>query len=215
MQNLLPSISVPASVLAAAPRSVDPKCLYPEPVGEVWLELGFGGGEHLAAQAERHPSVGLIGCEPFENGVASLLKHIDDRGLRNVRVLPDDGRPLLTALADATIARIFVLFPDPWPKLRHQRRRLVSPAMLDVFARVLIDRGRLRLATDDPTYAAAMHQMLAGHAVFQGGGSSFEKGVRPADAPVSRYETKARRAGREPVFFDLMRRARAAAPQNG
>ncbi len=210
--NLLPRLHVPPAILEAPPGSVDPRTLFAPAVPAVWLELGFGGGEHLAAQARHHPEIGLIGCEPFENGVAALLGRIAAEAIRNVRILPDDGRPLLDVLADASIARVFVLFPDPWPKKRHQRRRLVSPATLDAFARLLADGGCLRLATDDPTYAQAMDQMLAGHAAFErcGGGA----GWRPADAPVSRYEAKARRAGREPVFFEMRRRPRAA-PHKG
>jgi len=208
MQDLLPRLAVPRHALDAPPGGLDPPSLFATAVTAVWLELGFGGGEHLAAQAQRHPGIGLIGCEPFENGVASLLGRIEAEGIGNVRILPDDARPLLDALADASIARIFVLFPDPWPKKRHLRRRLVSPPMLDVFARLIGDGGCLRLATDDPTYAQAMDQMLAGHAAFalRGGGA----GWRPEDAPVSRYEAKARRAGREPVFFELSRWPRAA-----
>ncbi|MCK6454559.1 MAG: tRNA (guanosine(46)-N7)-methyltransferase TrmB [Alphaproteobacteria bacterium] len=209
VQDLLPRLRVPQRVLEAPTGSVDPRGLFDPAVPEVWLELGFGGGEHLAAQARQNPGLGLIGCEPFENGVAALLGRIAAEAIGNIRILPGDGRPLLNALADGRIGRIFVLFPDPWPKKRHQRRRLVSPPMLDVFARLLADGGCLRLATDDPTYAEAMDQMLAGHAAFErcGGGA----GWRPADAPVSRYEAKARRAGRVPAFFEMRRRARSAA----
>jgi tRNA (guanine-N7-)-methyltransferase len=142
--------------------------------------------------------------------VAALLRLVDARGLANIRIHPDDARPLLQVLADARIARLFVLFPDPWPKLRHQRRRLISRDMLDVFARLLADRGTLRLATDDPTYAAAMDALAAGHPAFRPiGGGTGAPGWRPEDAPVSRYETKARGAGRVPVFIELERRRRS------
>lgn len=211
VEELLPRIRVPAAVLAARPASIDPRSLFDRTVNAVWLELGFGGGEHLAAQAKARPDVGFIGCEPFENGVASLLRRVDAEELANVRILPDDGRPLLAALADASLDRVFILFPDPWPKTRHQRRRLVSPATLDGLARLIVDGGFLRLATDDPIYAGAMAELAASHAAFRlAAGGLGAPGWRPTDAPSSRYEEKARRAGRVPVFFELERRPRAA-----
>ncbi|MCC7048448.1 MAG: tRNA (guanosine(46)-N7)-methyltransferase TrmB [Alphaproteobacteria bacterium] len=207
--ELLPRLRVPAPALGAPPGSVDPRKLFDRPVSAVWLELGFGGGEHLAAQAKAHPDIGFIGCEPFENGVAALLRRVDSEGLSNVRILPDDGRPLLATLAAASLDRVFILFPDPWPKTRHQRRRLVSLATLDMLARLLADRGVLRLATDDRAYAEAMAELTASQpALRRIGGGPGASGWRPADAPVSRYEAKARRAGRVPVFFELERQAR-------
>ena len=209
MRDLLPRIAVPARALAGAAGALDPRTLFDKPPREIWLELGFGSGEHLAAQAAAHPEVGLIGCEPFANGVAALLRHVADRSLANVRVLPDDGRPLVDALAQGSIARLFVLFPDPWPKKRHHARRLVGAAMLDRFARILAAGGKLRLATDDPGYAAEMDALAAAHPAFARlGGGMPAKGWRPSDAPLSRYEQKARRKGDMPVFIELERRAR-------
>lgn len=209
MQDLLPQISVAPDLPRAPAGSIEPRQLFDRAHAAYWLELGFGGGEHLAAQAQAHPDIGLIGCEPYESGVASLLKHVAAGQLANVRVLPDDGRPLLDALADASLARIFVLFPDPWPKKRHHRRRLVAPATLDAFARLLVDGGTLRLATDDPAYAQAMDEATAAHTSFRliGGGLAAPD-WRPDDAPQSRYEAKARAAGRGAVFFELARRPR-------
>ena len=207
MRDLLPRIAVPARALAGAAGALDPRSLFEAPPKEVWLELGFGSGEHLAAQAAAHPDVGLIGCEPFANGVAALLRHVADRKLGNVRVLPDDGRPLVDALARGSIARLFVLFPDPWPKKRHRQRRLVGAAMLDQFARVLAGGGRLRLATDDPDYAGEMDALTAAHPAFARlGGGVAAAAWRPADAPMSRYEQKARLKGARPVFIELERR---------
>lgn len=212
MQDLLPRIRVPADRVGAPAGSVDPRRLFATPVRAVWLEIGFGGGEHLAAQATAHPGIGFIGAEPFESGVASLLKHLHAAALANVRVLPDDVRPLLDALADASLERAFILFPDPWPKKRHHRRRLVSPATLDALSRLLADGGRLRLATDDPAYAQAMDEVTAAHTSFRRlGGGLAAIGWRPADAPQSRYEAKALAAGRPPVFFELERVRRGPA----
>ena len=109
---------------------IDPLALFERPVQDIWLEIGFGGGEHLAEQARRHPDVGLIGCEPFLNGVARLLGEIEQDGLRNIRVYADDARDLFERLPEACIGRAFVLFPDPWPKARHRRRRFIGPDTL-------------------------------------------------------------------------------------
>ncbi len=136
MDRLLPElrIDVPAD---AAPGAIDPRALFAAPMDQVWLEIGFGGGEHLAAQAAAHPGIGFIGCEPFVNGVARLIARIDEAGLANIRLHPDDARPLLAALPDACVGRVFILFPDPWPKARHHKRRLVTTALLDALARVM------------------------------------------------------------------------------
>lgn len=103
----------------------------------IWVEIGFGGGEHLAEQAAAHPDVLVIGCEPYIDGVAKLLADVDARGLENIRVLSDDARMLLDALPEGSIERLFILFPDPWPKARHHKRRIVSQETLDSVARVL------------------------------------------------------------------------------
>ena len=118
-----------------------------------WLEIGFGGGEHLAEQAGRHPDTLMIGCEPFLNGVASALRHIDERGLTNVRIHADDARDVLTALPDGSLDRVMILFPDPWHKARHNKRRLLQDETAAEIARVLKPGGRLRFVTDWLDYA--------------------------------------------------------------
>jgi len=209
LRDLLPRLAVPVSAIQRAPGTLDPRTLFDQPPREVWLELGFGSGEHLAAQAQAHPAAGFIGCEPFENGVAALLRHVADMKLANLRIHPDDGRPLIDALIDASIAGLFILFPDPWPKKRHHERRIVSAAMLGHFARILKDSGRLRLATDDMAYAAEMDALTASHPAFARlGGGMQATGWRPDDAPISRYEQKARRKGDVPVFIELERKPR-------
>jgi tRNA (guanine-N7-)-methyltransferase len=209
MRDLLPLIAVPDSAIAGATGTLDPLGLFDDRPDEVWLELGFGGGEHLAAQAAANPGIGFIGCEPFENGVAALLRHVADKKLANLRVHPDDARPLIDALAAGSIAGLFVLFPDPWPKKRHHARRIVSRDMLDKFARILRSGGRLRLATDDMDYAAEMDALTHAHPAFRRiGGGMQAMGWRPEDAPMSRYEQKARRKGDVPVFIELERKAR-------
>lgn len=203
--SLLPRVSF---ALPEAGR-LDPGVLFPAAPREIWLEIGFGGGEHLAAQAERHPDIGFIGCEVFENGVARLLGAIERRQLRNIRVFPDDARPLLASLAPCSIGRVFVLFPDPWPKARHHKRRLIAPATLDRFADIMIDGAELRLATDDPGYLSWMLEHATAHPAFAW--TARRPGdwrERPGDWPATRYEEKARKAGRAPAFLRFVRRAR-------
>lgn len=209
MDRLLPElqIDVPAD---AAPGAIDPRALFAAPMKDVWLEIGFGGGEHLAAQAAAHPGVGFVGCEPFVNGVARLIARIDDAGLANIRIHPDDARPLIAALPDACVGRVFILFPDPWPKARHHKRRLVTTALLDALARVTADGAELRLATDHGGYARWMLARLLGHPAFAW--TARRPGDwrdRPPDWPATRYETKARARGRPGIFLRFQRRARA------
>lgn len=169
----------------------------------VWLEIGFGGGEHLAEQAARHPDFGFIGCEPFINGVASLLSHIEERNLANVRILPDDARPLLEALPDVCLDRCYVLFADPWPKKRHQERRFIGPETLPRLARVLKPGGELRLATDVPLLAAWMRERTNEHPAFE---CLYDKTEPPADWVQTRYEQKAKAAGRGADYMIYKRR---------
>ena len=123
--------------------------LFAPPVADVWLEIGFGGGEHLLWQARHNPGVGLIGCEPFQDGVIKVLSAIEQEQLANIRLHADDARPLLRRLPEASIGRAFILFPDPWPKARHHKRRLVSAATLAELARIMRSGAELRIATDD------------------------------------------------------------------
>jgi tRNA (guanine-N7-)-methyltransferase len=191
-------------------RSLDPSALFAPRPRAVWLEIGFGGGEHLAAQAAAHPEVGCIGVEPFINGVARLLALVAAQGLNNVRVLMDDARLLLKALPDAAIERAFVLFPDPWPKLRHHKRRIVNPATVADLARVIRPGGELRLATDDPGYRRWMLATLLAEPRFAWlAERASDWRERPDDWPATRYEQKALAAGRRPVFLRFRRAAAA------
>jgi tRNA (guanine-N7-)-methyltransferase len=176
------------------------------PVGEVWLEIGFGGGEHLLWQARSNPHVGLVGSDPFEDGVVKVLNAIEQEKLSNIRLHADDARPLLRWLPDASIARTFILFPDPWPKKRHQKRRLVSPATLGELARVMRPGAELRLATDIGDYARWMLLALREQTTFRwlasGPGDWRERGP---DWPPTRYEQKALESGRRCYYFRLCR----------
>jgi tRNA (guanine-N7-)-methyltransferase len=206
MAELLPRLQI---VLPEADQRITPATLFATRVADVWLEIGFGGGEHLAAQARAHPEIGLIGCEPYINGVAALLAGIEADDIANIRILPGDARDLLDALPDASIGRAFILFPDPWPKARHARRRLVAPETLDTLARILKDGAELRMATDDPGYLRWMLE----HAIRCAGlhwtaTAPGDWRARPADWPATRYEEKAASQGRKSTYLRFVRTAR-------
>ena len=204
MAELLPRLRVNTD---HPPASLDPASLFgPANIRNVWLEVGFGGGEHLAWQAERNPGIGMIGCEPFINGVASLLARIDDGGLNNIRIVDDDAMPLIRALAAESIGRIFILHPDPWPKRRHWKRRFISHANLDEMARILKPGGELRLASDIPHYIGWTLKHMARRDDFRWlARSPQDWRQRPADWPPTRYGLKAEREGRPPIHLRFVR----------
>ncbi|MGD8327462.1 MAG: tRNA (guanosine(46)-N7)-methyltransferase TrmB [Sphingomonadales bacterium] len=178
----------------------------------VWLEVGFGKGEHLCAQAKANPEVGIIGCEPFINGMAAALQQIHDDDIQNVRLLNDDARKLLDVTKKASIDRAFVLHPDPWPKRHHAKRRFFNPETLDRLAYVLKDGAELRLATDDRGYSAWALMQIEKHPDFEWRAKSMDDWVkRPEDWPMTRYGEKALRQGRNIVFFSFYRKPRCKA----
>ena len=195
METLLPDIAVPMD------GPIDLGVLFPQ-ADEIHLEVGFGGGEHLAWQAAHNPAAGFIGAEPFVNGVGKALGLIDDAGLQNVRIHHGDARPLIEGLPDGSLTRIYVLHPDPWPKKRHHKRRMISPWFFTEAARLLKAGGELRVASDIRDYIrwTLMHARNA--AAFEW---TAEKAVdwkeRPADWPQTRYEAKSLREGRTPAYL--------------
>lgn len=183
----LPAYAVDPDALPSVP--VD---LFDVDVKDLWLEVGFGSGEHLVSQAERHPDVGFLGCEPFINGVAKMVRDADAAGLRNVKVFADDARMLLDALPDACLGRAYILFPDPWPKKRHRPRRFVGPENLPRLARLLRPGAELRCATDHPDYLDWMLFHVGRHDAFEwlaDGPADWRN--RWEDHIPTRYETKA------------------------
>jgi tRNA (guanine-N7-)-methyltransferase len=202
LQELLPALRLPIDQAAPHPLTQ----LFPAGAGEVWLEIGFGSGEHLLWQAEHHAHVGLIGCEPFINGVASLLGGIEARGLAAIRVHDGDARDVLAWLPDASISRHFVLFPDPWPKTRHAKRRLLSPETVAELARVLMQGGELRFASDSGDYAGQVLLALLTSGAFEWTALRADDWrIRPPDWPPTRYERKALSEGRKPAYLSLRR----------
>lgn len=197
LDSLLPRIRVPQAPF-------DPKALMPQSRA-CWLEIGFGGGEHMAAQAARHPDVLVIGAEPFQNGVASALRHIDEQGLANVRLQDGDARELLARLPDASVERVFVLFPDPWPKTRHHKRRLIQPDTVAELARVLRPGGALRFASDVAHYVDWALERIAADPAFRWTAErAADWRQPPADHVTTRYEEK-RLGDCAPVFLDFVR----------
>ena len=176
----------------------------------MWLEVGFGGGEHALAQSAANPAAGLIACEVFENGICSLLSPLVPEGgegdaplPENLRLWPDDARGLLRLLPDASLDRLFLLFPDPWPKTRHAKRRFVHPALLPEIARVLRPSAEWRIVADDPTYQAWVMEVFAAQEFFS---VSAAAETRPEGWPPTRYEAKALRESRRPLYWSMRRR---------
>jgi tRNA (guanine-N7-)-methyltransferase len=179
--------------------------LFAASVDEVWLEIGFGAGEHLIWQARANRQAGLIGCEPYINGVAKVLAAVEENGLGNVAVHPDDALALLDWLPDASIARAFVLFPDPWPKRRHRKRRFLRADNIAALARVMRRGAEVRFATDIGDYArTALIAFMRNGSFAWTARTPRDWRERPADWPQTRYEAKARAAGRRCYYFRFM-----------
>lgn len=183
--------------------------LFDHDPAEMWLEIGFGGGEHLIRQAQTRPDVGVIGCEPFINGVVKLLGEMQRQDCRNIRLFRDDARLLIDRLPASSIGRAFILFPDPWPKVRHHKRRIVSDEVIGRLAGALQDGAELRIATDDPGYLEWILWHMQRHSEFAWQARRPEDWrVRPDDWPATRYEGKALEAGRACAFLRYIRRPR-------
>lgn len=198
MRGLLPEIEV----VPPASGQIDPDGLFPDGISELWFEVGFGGGEHLIWQALHHPNAGVIGCEPYLNGVAALLGGIERDKIPNIRIYRGDARDILDLLPGKCLQRAFILFPDPWPKTRHHKRRFVCRENLDRLARVMKSGGELRIASDIADYIYWTLAQIRTHGGFQWSACSPDDWRRrPPDWPQTRYEQKARRAGRMPVFL--------------
>lgn len=200
MQELLPRFRIE---LPSCETKLDPFDLFAPRPQSVTLEIGFGGGEHIAALAKEDPEGAFIGCEPFVNGVASLLQHIDDNRLANIRIYPGDARLLLDRFTDGCLSRCFALFPDPWPKNRHAERRLISPKNLPRLERVLAPTATLTTATDDPTLADWIDDVLrkSENLILECRSETPPEGWFP-----TRYEQKGLKAGRKPIYYVCRRR---------
>lgn len=176
---------------------------------EYWLEIGFGKGEHLIEQAKANPDIGFIGCEPFVNGVSGMVDQMDKEGLTNIRFFMNDARLLMDALPDRVISRAFILFPDPWPKKRHHKRRIVSRGNLIVLSRLLKDNAELRIGTDHHDYCRWILARLMENSDFSWiSDHPDDWHKRPDDWPATRYEQKAMEAGRKSAYLTFNRKNR-------
>jgi len=185
-ETLLPQL------LIAPEPSRDPRDYFTGAVDEVWLEVGYGAGEHLLWQAEHHPRIGLIGAEPYESGTAKLLSKLAEAPRENVRLYEGDARDVIAALPAASLGRMFILFPDPWPKTRHHKRRFLQTETLGALARAMRSGAELRFATDDPGYLAYALERLMAHPHFRWTAEApADWKSRPDDWPQTRYEAKA------------------------
>jgi tRNA (guanine-N7-)-methyltransferase len=181
--------------------TLDPRALFPD-ANDIIVEIGYGGGEHLALEAARHPQTGFIGCEVFTGGIGKMVQTIAAQDLRNIRLFTDDALKLLMALPDASLDGVYLLYPDPWPKTRHHKRRFVSPTTLQELARVIRPGGRFYFATDIEDYAnwCLAHILRSSDFTF----NSERAGEWHEPYPgweATRYETKARREGRMVSFY--------------
>ena len=199
VEELLPQVEVPAS------GPLDARTLFGDD-RPLELEIGFGAGEHLAGQAGARPDHGFIGCEPFLNGVVGALGHIRDQDLSNVRLHMGDALEVVERLPDASLDRVYLLHPDPWPKARHAKRRMVNDGPLDLIAAKLKPGHEFRLGTDDPTYCRwAMMVMNRRRDFVWTAQTPRDFLTRPDDWPETRYERKARRQGHEVWYFRYLR----------
>ena len=190
MEDVLPRISV--IVPEDKNDSIDLDSLFGGKKAQVWLEIGFGKGEHLAWQAQANPDFGLIGCEPYLNGVAGLVTQVAEQGIENIRIYADDARHVIWQLPDASVDRIFLIHPDPWPKRRHAPRRFVNPDNLDDIARILKDNGEFRVGTDHPIYREWTTIKMSEREDFEWlAEAPCDWLDRPDDWPETRYEVKA------------------------
>lgn len=176
--------------------------LFQKPYDHYNLEIGFGSGEHLITQAKNNPSTGFIGVEVFLNGLVNCVQQMQALRLNNIRLYSDDVRPLLRGISDESLDQIFILFPDPWPKARHHKRRLINPENLKIFARLLKLGGKLRIASDDVSYLEWIEDTFQKQHDFL---LIKRYTKRPPDWPSTRYEQKALKKGRVCHYFIFQR----------
>jgi tRNA (guanine-N7-)-methyltransferase len=199
--TLLPKVALPDP----SQGPIEPLALMPG-AQAVWLEIGFGGGEHLCAQAARHPEALMIGCEPFLNGVGSALRHIEEAGLTNVRLHPGDARDVIKALPPSSLDRVMILFPDPWPKARHHKRRLIQHDFVAELVSRMKPGAELRFVTDWKAYGAHALEILgASEALEWMAEEADDWRQAPHDHVTTRYEEK-KLGDTAPIFLRFRRR---------
>ncbi|USG61215.1 tRNA (guanine(46)-N(7))-methyltransferase TrmB [Sneathiella marina] len=209
-QQALIEHELPGLLVPMREEALDLAALFGSGFDKYWLEVGFGSGEHLAWQAHENPDTGILGCEPFINGVATLLGKLKSDQSTNVRIHPDAAEPLIGKLPENTIDRCFVLFADPWPKSNHNKRRFVSTTNIAALARVMKSGAELRIATDHVDYGAwILWHMLQSTRFDWIAETPGDWRVRSADWPPTRYEQKAIQKGLKPVYYRFRRNDQA------
>ena len=202
LQENLPKLHLDGQVLS----SLSLASQFEHQPQKLFLEIGFGGGEHLAQLAESNENAGFIGAEPFINGVVSLLRKIEEKGLTNIRIWSDDVRPLLDVMEEGCLDGIYVMFPDPWPKRRHAHRRIITQKMLNEFARLISSGGFLRMASDHSVAKTWLLAETIRHSAFEWRAkTALDWRQRPEKWPETRYMAKGTREGRTSSWFDFMR----------
>jgi len=198
LKEWLPRVEI---ALPETPALIDPRQFFDTPFKQCWMEIGFGAGEHLAFQAERNPGIAMIGCEPFLRGTAALMRKVA-QSQSNIRIFRQDARLLLERLQPESLDKLFVLFPDPWPKLRHHKRRLISPVTLDIFNKVLKPGAGLRIVSDHTEYAdwILQHMLADKRFEWQAKGPGDWRNP-PKDWIITRYQEKALAAGRTQITY--------------
>jgi tRNA (guanine-N7-)-methyltransferase len=203
MASLLPHLALDLSQSAPA----DLKSLFSVPVADVRLEIGFGGAEHLIAQARANPSIGFVGIEMFVNGMAKALASIEEHNLQNVRLHHGDAADLIAWLPDGALTRIDMLYPDPWPKRRHWKRRFINEKNIESIARILSPGGEFRFASDWPNYASwALRRILQSPLLLWTAECADDWRKPWPDFSGTRYEAKAKREGRTPCYLTFIRK---------
>jgi tRNA (guanine-N7-)-methyltransferase len=201
VRTLLPRLAVDVA------GAIDPRGLFPEACRDIWLEIGFGGGEHLLSAAGHHRDVGIIGCEPFLNGMARALADLAGLDLDNVRLHCGDAGELIDQLPDASLGRVFLFYPDPWPKRRQRKRRFVSDLMLSRLARAMKSGAELRFATDiDDKNGWTLARLLRSPDFIWTAERAGDWQIPWPDWVSTRYEQKAIREGRRPCYITAVRR---------
>lgn len=204
LREVLPKVSIPLENIAAG--ALDPKTLFDFSAEDIWLEIGFGKGEHLSLQARNNPGVGFIGAEPFINGVAGLVTKIHEQDLKNIRIYADDVRHILKVLKPQSIGRVFLLHPDPWPKARHAKRRFICEQNLQTLSRVMKPGAELRIGTDHPGHMAwTMIQMQKCQNFFWTAERAEDWRRPPADWFETRYAVKAMASHQPCAYFTFVR----------
>lgn len=202
-EQLLPLLKI-----AEQDMQADPKSFFDFTPSAIWMEIGFGNGEHMAAQAAANPTVGFIGCEPFVNGVSALLTEVKNQDLKNIRLWHDDARPLLRSLPDGCLDRCFILNSDPWPKNKHAKRRFIQKETLDDLYRLLKPGAELRLSSDHPVLIDWQLCTTLDHGGFAWTATCKDDWQNlPADMPAhTRYQQKGAKQGRSTAFLNFFRR---------